>query len=73
LASKFGLDQPVRFEVAKMLPRAGRSHAEARADIEGRLRPASLEVEQDSIVAGSRHPGLTVLLVTDYLFKVITS
>src|SRR5882757_3363626 len=71
LAAKFGLDQAVRLEVAKMLACAGRSHAEARAHVESRLRPPRLEVEQDSIVAGSRHPGLTVLLVTVYLFKVI--
>jgi len=67
LASKFGLDQAVGFEVAKMLAGAGRRHAEARTHIEGRLRSPSLEVEQDSIVAGSRHLRLTVILVTDYL------
>ena len=61
LPLKGGLDQSVRLEPAEMLACPGRRHAEARAHVERRLRPSRLEVEQDSIVAGSRHLCLTAL------------
>jgi hypothetical protein len=54
------LDQAVPLQPQQMLAGACRRHAEPRSDGGSGLRTAHLELEQDSIVAGSRHCCLTL-------------